>query len=84
MLRELGRSEGDAFAGQVEDGSVEQLQTEDLADQAEVGEQRVLEFLLHVQFLEQSPLVGKIVVDDRQDSENRILLGAILEQPVVD
>lgn len=84
ILPELLAAEGHALGGQVADGPVEHLQSEELLDQGVVLQEGGLEHGGHVVFVDESALTGEVLVDDSEDGQDIPASGAALEEFVVD
>lgn len=79
----MGR-EDKPLRGQVADGSVEHLQSEQLLDQGVVFHQRSLQRVDHVVLVDQTTLAGKVLVNNRQYGQDIPSARRFFEQFVVD
>lgn len=70
VLLELLGGEKQALGGQIANGSVEDLQSEQLLDEGVVLQERVLKCGEHVVFVHEASLPRKVLIDDGEDSQD--------------
>lgn len=84
MLGELLRGEDQPLGGQVADGAVEDLKSEELLNEGVIFEEGGLESGDHVVLVNQSTLSREVLVDDRQNGEDVAPAAGLLQQFIVD
>lgn len=84
MLGELLRGEHQPLGGQVADGSVEDLEGEQLLNERVIFEEGGLERRDHVVLVDQPTLSREVLVNDRQNGKNIPLSTGLLQQLVID